>query len=82
MINHKTIIEVQDRCGSWTTSWAGRASKKALRKWLQDYALSLRAGEVSDRHFVKSKGFRMLPVKARILSVRTGKVLVKDVKYE
>lgn len=80
MKDHKTSIEVQDSSGFWATSWVGRASKIALQNWLKNYALSLRAGEVSYRHFVKDKGFKMLPIKARILSVRTGKVLVKDVK--
>jgi len=72
----KAILEVIDAKGSWTTSWKGKATKDNLFKWLKNYALSLRAGEVSDRHFIMSKGFHLLPTKARIVSVKTGRILV------
>jgi hypothetical protein len=81
VIKSKSILKVWDAEGSWTTSWNGRASKNNLFKWLKDYALSLRAGEISDRHFIMSKGFHLLPTGARIISAKTGRVLVNG-KFE
>ncbi len=74
---NKMCLEIWDAEGSWTISWKGRATQLNLFKWLKGYALSLRAGEVSDRHFIMSKAFLFLPIKARIVSVRTNRVLVK-----